>query len=64
MQKYGKPHKLPSAVGRRTKAQVANLNAIKQKLHDYVTRKNLTIPEFCAVVDKNRNKELSLEEFS
>ena len=63
MQKYGQPHKIPSAVLKRNSQQNAMLLAIKNKLHDYVTRKTFTITEFCAIVDKNGDKEISVNEF-
>ena len=39
------------------------LLAIKNKLHDYFTRKDFTMPQFMAIIDKNGDKEISVNEF-
>ena len=63
MTKYGKPLMIPSAVARRTPAQMTKLLRIKKKLQEYIVRKGLTIAEFTAIIDKNGDKEISLTEF-
>lgn len=63
MKKYGQPHKIPSAIARRSKTQTRNLLTIKKKLQDHIERKGYTLDEFIAVIDKNGNKEISVSEF-
>ena len=63
IQSYGQAHKMPASVQKRTPQQNAMLLAIKNKLHDYFTRKDFTMPQFMAIIDKNGDKEISVNEF-
>lgn len=63
MLKYGQPHKIPNAMARRSPAQAQKLLRIKRKLQEYIQRKELTVAEFAAIIDKNGDKEITLPEF-
>ena len=39
------------------------LTSIKKKFYEHIVRKGFTVGEFTAIVDRNRDKEISLSEF-
>ena len=50
-------------MARRSPAQMQKLLRIKRKLQEYIVRKELTIAEFTAIIDKNGDSEITLPEF-
>lgn len=63
MTMYAKPELSRSTV-RRSPAQIQQLGRIKRVLQAYLKKKDISVQQFFAVADKNRDDGLNLDEFS